>query len=733
VKPLYLFVAFFIFQTHIFAQKSVYQLRAQKTDTKVSLDGVLSESVWENAKTAERFFQNFPYDSSFAKLQTEVKIAFDDNFIYVAAICWQKKEDYVITSLRRDFGTDDNDFFAVYFDTFQDKTNGFAFAVNPMGVQQEGLLSDGGNGGSQIDWDNKWYSAVTQNPEYWGVEMAIPLKTLRYKADATEWNINFGRASRKANEVSSWMPVSRNFRVSNLGFTGKLLFDEPLPKPGGNISIIPYVTASHSENYITHNNKTSANVGGDAKIAVSPSLNLDLTINPDFSQVEVDRQVTNLDRFEIFFPERRQFFLENADLFARFGFSRIRPFFSRRIGIGFDTTTKTIVQNPILYGARLSGKVNKDWRIGLLNMQTGTQREKGILGDNYTVAAFQRTVFKRSNVGGIFVNRQRTADSLNNFTLNTNDFNRLVGLDYNLFSQDNKWNGKIFYHQQISPNPQIDQFAHAAYVAYNTTEWNIAWNHEYVGKNYRINDIGYVQRNGLYRFEPIIYRNFFPKGNAARKVVRYQIGQYNNFYWDTDFNLNDRTTSFTFNIIFKNTSYLETWYRNTYTRLFFAFDPSGTGGKKLETGTSYTNNWAEIFYRSDRRKLFSYGGFLGYGDYYNGKQLNPYAFLNYRFQPYGSIGLEADYYQIRLPEGYNNSDLLLLNTRLDISFNKNLFLTTFLQYNNQTENVNLNARLQWRFKPVSDLFLVYTDNYTSQDFSVKSRFIVLKATYWLNL
>jgi len=727
----YLFLLFFCVVGY--AQKKIsYKIEAKKAVSSINLDGNLDETDWLNAATISDFYLNFPFDSSFATLQTEVKILFDDNFIYVGAKCYQKKEDYVVSSLRRDFGNDDNDFFGVYFDTFQDKTNGFSFQVNPMGVQQEGLLADGGNGGGQNEWDNKWYSEVKQFPDYWMVEMAIPLKTLRYKSNATEWSINFGRACRKANEVSSWVPVSRNFRVSNLGFAGKLYFVEPLPRPGANVALIPYVTASHSENYITDRKKTSANAGADAKIAVTPSLNLDLTINPDFSQVEVDRQVTNLDRFEIFFPERRQFFLENADLFARFGFSRIRPFFSRRIGIGLDTNTKTIVQNPILYGARLSGKANENWRIGLLNMQTGTQREKGIYGDNFTVGAFQRTVFKRSNIAGIFVNRQRTADSLNNFTLN-GDFNRLVGLDYNLFSPNNRWTGKIFYHQQLSPKPQHDQFAHATYVNYSVPNWNIAWNHEYVGKNYNINDIGFVQRNGLYRFEPMIFHNIFPKGNAANYLVRCQFGSYNNFYWDTSWQLNDRTTALTMNLIFKNTAYWEIWVRNNFIRLFRPFDPSGTGGQRLPVGSFFTNNEVETFYRSDRRKFFTYSFFLGYGEYFNGKRFNPYASVGYRFQPYGAISLEADYYQIRLPEGFNNADLLLLNTRLDVSFSKNLFLTTFLQFNNQTDNVNLNARLQWRFAPVSDLFLVYTDNYTLQDFSVKNRFVVLKATYWFNL
>ncbi|MDX1904789.1 MAG: DUF5916 domain-containing protein [Thermonemataceae bacterium] len=711
----------------------MHQIRAYKANAEISIDGSLDESIWANSPAFSRFYLNYPYDSSLAKLQTEVKVTYDENYLYVAAICYEKKSDYVVTSLKRDFSRGNNDFFAVYIDTFQDQTNGFAFSINPMGVQQEGLLSDGGNGGEQTDWDNKWYSAVKQESDWWVVEMAIPFKTLRYKSNQDTWNINFARGSRTANEISSWVPVSRNFSVSNLAFTGKLNFEEPLPKPRANISLIPYITGNISHNYINNDKNIGSNIGTDAKIAVSPSLNLDLTFNPDFSQVEVDRQVTNLDRFEIFLPERRQFFLENADLFARFGFSRIRPFFSRRIGIGYDTTSKTITQNPILYGARLSGKLNKDWRIGLLNMQTGTQREKGILGENYTVAAFQRRVFQRSNIAGIFVNRQQTADSLHNFSLNNNNFNRLVGLDYNIFSADSKWNGKVFYHQQISPENNTDQAAHAAYVAYNTQRWNIAWNHEYVGKNYKINDIGYVQRNGLYRFEPLAYYNIFPKGKAAQKVVRYQIGQYNNFYWDKNVDLTDRTTAFTFNVSFQNTAYLEFWARNSYTKLFFDFDPSGTDGKELVSGSAYTNNWVEGFFRTDDRKKISYGSYVGYGSYYNGKQMNLYSFLNYRFQPFGSLTLEADYYQIRLPEGYNSSDLLLLNANINISFSKTLFLSTFLQFNNQTENTNLNARLIWRFKPVSDLFLVYTDNYTSQDFQIKSRFIVLKASYWINI
>lgn len=717
-----------------FSQKKfAYQVNAIKAKEAIQLDGELNEPTWQKASYVSNFFQNFPFDTSLAKLQTEVAVSFDKNFFYVAAICFQPHNSYVITSLRRDFNKDDNDYFAVFIDTFQDKTNGFAFLVSPYNVQYEGLISDGGVFSISSDWDNKWFSSVKQYKDRWIVEIAIPFKTLRYKKNATEWNINFARSTRVTNEISTWVPVGRNFRVTNLGFTGKLQFEEPLPAPSGNMSLIPYITTNFSENYITQKRKIGANTGTDAKIAITPSLNLDLTINPDFSQVEVDRQVTNLDRFEIFFPERRQFFLENADLFARFGFSRIRPFFSRRIGIGFDTISKMIVQNPILYGARLSGKVNEYWRIGLLNMQTANQKEKGIYGDNFTVAAFQRTVFRRSNIAGIFVNRQRTADTLTDFSFHGSNFNRLVGIDYNLFSVDNRWNGKIFYHHQISPVPQKEQFAHAAYVSYTTPNWNIAWNHEYVGRNYQINDIGFVPRNDLYRFEPFISRNFFPKGRWSRKIARIQLTQYNNWYWDTQWQLNDRNNSLSANIIFQNTAYFSTSFRNTYTRLFFPFDPTNTGGNRLPTGSEFVNNYFDIFFRSDKRKTFVYSFAFEGGEYYNGKQLAPYLSLTYRYQPYGQVAIEIDYRHIRLPEGYNSANLLLLNLRTDVSFTNSLFLTIFLQHNTQTQNVNLNGRIQWRFAPVSDIFLVYTDNYLPQDFSIKSRFVVLKATYWLQL
>src|SRR5690606_22699283 len=270
-------------------------------------------------------------------------ISYDDKNLYLFVTNFHGLPGpYMVESLRRDFTFGKNDNFLLFMDTFDDQTNGFSFGANAAGAQWDGLMYEGGK--VDLSWDNKWNSSVKQDDEKWVFEAAIPFKTIRYKKGITKWGINFSRLDLKTTEKSSWTPVPRQFPTASLAYTGNLIWDAPPPEAGSNISVIPYVLGGASKRYVSQvpnsfeylNEELPTSyqkeIGVDAKIAITSSLNLDLTVNPDFSQVEVDRQVTNLDRFELFFPERRQFFLENADLFANFGYSTIRPFFSRRIG-----------------------------------------------------------------------------------------------------------------------------------------------------------------------------------------------------------------------------------------------------------------------------------------------------------------------------------------------------------------------------------------------------------------
>ena len=702
---------------------------ARATST-ITLDGELNEAAWQEAAVAQDFAQNFPDDDGMAEGQTVVRLTYDDEFLYVGAICYtDPEEDYVITSLRRDFDFGSNDNLCIYIDPFNDLTNGFMFGSNPWGVQREGLVSNGND--VSTDWDNKWYVETTRFDDHWVMEMAIPFRTLRYKPDNREWNMQFLRNDLKLNERSCWVRVPQGYRFSSLVFTGKLYWEENPPKANGRLTVIPYVSGAATQNFEADENPGQinpvGNVGADAKVAVTSALNLDLTLNPDFSQVEVDRQVTNLDRFELFFPERRQFFLENSDLFAENGFRSIRPFYSRRIGLGA----------PVLFGARLSGKPNQKWRVGLLNVQTGRVEADDLPANNFTVASFQRQVFTRSVLSGIVVNKQATSPLPSDSTGEYRPFNRVAGLDFNLRSADDRWNGKAFYHRSFDSEVSGESYAHAVFFGYSDRNMAVFWNHEMVGENYTA-ATGFVRRTGYLRFEPFARYNFYPEsGPIQQHGPRVRLDMYSNSPYSLDTVL-DRNFSVSYSVDFLNTSRLEAQYTDNYTLLFQDFDPAGTLDStdlELLAGTSYRFRRYQIEGRTDRRRWWNVGGQIEWGQYFNGHRLEVRGGANVRFQPYGNFSLDLSYNRIRLPEGFGSTDLWLIAPRLDVTFTDKLFWTTFVQYNTQTENFGVNTRFQWRFAPVSDLFVVYTDNYLvpGQEWMPRNRGLVMKLTYWLNL
>ncbi|MGY6545729.1 DUF5916 domain-containing protein [Arthrospiribacter ruber] len=694
----------------------------------VNLDGVLEKGEWDDAEIISGFVQQIPNEGMAATEKTEVRVKYDDDFLYIAATLYQKTPGgYVVSSLKRDFRFYENDAFAVVLGPYDDGNNGFMFSVNPYNIQMEGLVHHGDRV-SDV-WDNKWFSSVKRYDDRWEVEMAIPFKTLRFTEGSTYWRVNFLRNDRKNFERSSWVPVPLNQRIQGIAFSGYLNWDRPLKKPGSNIAVIPYTAGNASKDYRTEDGVNSGLAAGfDAKVALSPSMNLDLTFNPDFSTVEVDQQQTNLNRFELFFPERRQFFLENADLFADYGFSSIRPFFSRRIGIATDSMGRSS-NNRILYGARLNGNVGDNTRVGLLNMQTDTENAIGYPGQNYTVATAQRKVFSRSSIAGIFVNRQTTG-VVTEPGREISAYNRVLGLDYNLASADNKWNGKFFYHQSFSPEVTGDSKAHASHLSYNTKKWIARWNHEYVGENYNA-EVGFVPRSSYWRFEPsVMYRLV----NNGKQVFQQTFQLAYDVYTDESFGLKtDERMTFAYRLYFKNTSTVQFRLFNEYTYLFFPFDPTRTGGERLAADTDYSYTRAGLTFTSDARKLFNYSSTVYAGEYFNGERLFVNTNINYRFQPYGNISLFAEYNKIDMPEPYNDARLWLIGPKMDVSFTDKLFLSTFVQYNSQIDNVNINTRFQWRFKPVSDLFVVFTDNYHPESLQIKNRALILKLTYWINV
>jgi Domain of unknown function (DUF5916)/Carbohydrate family 9 binding domain-like len=712
-----------------------------KVKDEIKVDGILDEATWQQADVAKDFYLSYPVDNDFPISQTEVRVAFDDDFLYFGVVCHDPTPGrYIVESLRRDWDWIKTENFSIYIDPFDDRTNGFNFSLSPYNAQREGLILNSEEVSS--DWDNKWYSEVTNYEDKWVAEIAIPFKTLRYKDNLTNWNLQFLRNNVKNNERSSWTAVPQQYRTSNLAFAGKLVWLEPPPPPSVNISVIPYALGQVTKDYQEGTDyEPFGKAGFDAKVAVTSALNLDITVNPDFSQVEVDQQIVNLDRFELFFPEKRQFFLENSDLFANPGFPPSRPFFSRRIGIAQDTSGNN-VQVPILFGARLSGKLNKDWRIGLLNMQTSAikgsvlpgaenlNRGYNLPGQNYSAAVLQRQLWSRSNIGAIFVNRQATNYDATDTTNSTSAFNRIAGFDFNFANKTNTWRASVYLHGSFDPVTKKNAFAQGTFVGYQTRHWTLNYFHNYIGEGYNA-EVGFVPRTGTFsigsfRSNYIIY----PKKEA---IVTIKPGFRLSYTLIPNGPLADRTLGANIEFAFINTSVLTLAVNQQYTRLFRDFDPTRTGGEPLPAGTAYTWLDGTISFASDGRRAFSYSVTGQYGTYYNGTKATFISNVGYKFRPYGSFFVQAIYNDVQLPDPYNSTQFWLIGPRLDVTFTDELFLTTFVQYNEQADNVNINARFQWRFAPVSDLFIVYTDNYYPEDFSVKNRALVVKLSYWFNL
>jgi len=737
----YRLIGFLFFISGIcFAQPSI---SIKQATAPIVLDAVLDEPDWQTAQVASHFMQYFPTDSVPARAQSEIRLTYDEHFIYVGAKLYNLgPRKYITPSLRRDFRGEANDGISIVFDTFKDRTNAFFFGVNPFGVQREGLIANGGGNGQDdftLNWDNKWYSEAKIYEDYWIAEVAIPFKTIRFKGGLSSWNINFYRIDSEYAERTTWSPIPRYFDIVNLASLKELIWDKPLKKPGPNISVIPYSALNTSRNFEAGTaTKTQLQAGGDAKVAIGPALNLDLTVNPDFSQVEVDQQVTNLDRFEIFFPERRQFFLENADLFSGFGVEGTRPFFSRRIGIARDTSTGQNIQNTIYGGLRLSGKINNNTRIGLLSMQAGKESEIKLPSTNYTVATMQQKVFARSNIGFIFVNKQAFQDSIGGeFTTSPERYSRTAGIDYNLASKDNRWTGKAFYHHSFDKMKKDDAFAFGGFLNYNDAQWNILLSTRNVGANFNP-EVGFVRRHDIRQLASTTWHNFYPKKG---KVQSHGPGFDFDMVGNDTYGFLDWDYNFLYRFRWRNTTRFNIRVRQQYTYLFNDFDPSGTGGQKLLGGTSYRNFLVAAELMSDARKKLFYELNTRTGEYFNGHLINLEGIITYRYQPWGFASLNFSYNHIRLPQPYTSADLFLIGPRVDLTFTRKLFWTTFVQYNSQINNLNINSRFQWRFKPVSDLFLVYTDNYFAESsgrevFYIgqpKTRALVIKLTYWLNL
>ena len=715
-------------------QEEPNQVTAKYISEDILLDGELNEAVWLSSEKHTNFWQYFPTDSLRAKYQTIIQFAYNETTLFVAIKAEAIDNNFVISSLRRDFSGIRNDNVSILFDTFNDGTNAFGFGITPYGVRREFLVSSGGASFENYNfaWDIKWKGESRIYDTYFTAEMAIPLTSLKFEEGAKKWRIRPYRFNIQSNETSTLARVPQTQLLGSLAFGDELIFEKPLGKSRTPLAIIPYINGLTQKDFESDREDTKFTFGGDAKVAIGDGLNLDLTVNPDFSNVEVDNIFTNLTRFELRLPERRQFFIDNSDLFGSFGnfFNEARPFFSRRIGLARDIDDN-LIQNDIIAGARLSGKLNEDWRLGVLNIQTAADEANEIASNNNTMIAIQKKVGNRSNIGAFIVNRER----FENYSFsNPNDrYNRVFGVDYNLATEDNTWSGRYYIHKSVNPNDKGGNLSAQAITRYNKNNWVITNDWVYVDKDFTA-DLGFVPRTDIFKMGNSIQHFFFPKNREVVNRNNLRLLFINYFRPELNFKLTDYTLRASWETEFRSNSSITLNAFNQYIFLTDDFDPTKTdNGTPLPGNKAYNFSSVQLEFSSNNTNLITYSINTTLGQFFNGNRYSFGGRIGYRLQPYAQFNLIINYDGIKLPEPYESAKYWLITPRMDLTFSKSIFFTALAQYSNQRNNFGINARLQWRFAPLSDLFLVYNDNYSTDSFAPRFRSINLKMTYWLNL
>lgn len=722
-------IAFAVLPLTLIAQDYSRTVNVKLITEDIKLDGVLDDAPWQQSEEVSDFWQYFPSDSVQAKYQTSLKMFYDGHTLYAGISAEKAPGDYVISSLRRDFRGTVSDNITLWFDTFSDGTNAFLFGMTPNGVLRDVLVSGGGST-LNTTWDIKWLVETKMYDDHFVLEVAIPMNSLKFREGEKKWRFQCYRWNLQSSEQSALARVPQNQLFSSVAFANELIFEQPLGKSRTPVSVIPYVNGLIQKDFVSGNTDNNLKYGGDAKVALGDAMNLDITVNPDFSNVEVDGIFTNLTRFEVFLPEKRQFFIDNSDLFGNFGSSLDAiPFFSRRIGLARDTAGN-LIENRIIGGIRLSGKLNKDWRLGLLNIQTAGDAGNEIPSNNNLMLALQRQIFARSNMGFFMLNRQTFGDY--DFVNSNNSFNRVIGIDYNLASPDNSWTGKFYLHKSLQPGDQTGNFSSQAILSYNKRKYNLTTDFVYVDGDFR-SDLGFIPRRDVLKSGNSIRRYFYPQNSIInRHSLRFLSIIY--FRPSLDFKRTDHDLMLSWMPEFKDLSTLEIQFSNNYIFLLAPFDPTRTkGALPLPGDKGYYFNQVSSEYISSNAQLLSFTARVETGQFYTGHNLSGRTMISFRMQPWVLFSLGLNYDGIRLPDPYNNANLWLVTPKVDVTFSKSLFWSTLIQYSNQRENLGINSRLQWRFAPLSDLYLVYNDNYFTGDYSPSFRSINLKLTYWLNI
>ena len=690
------------------------------------IDGeVLADPLWQNVKPASGFIQAQPIAGKQASEKTEVRIGFTDQLFLLSVICYdQDVQSLVVTDARRDGSLDNTDAFQFILDTYHDNQNGFMFGTNSVGseydaqVDNEGIGNFNANrqqggtiGGFNLNWDASWEVKTKVFETGWSAEFAIPLRTLRFRSgEDVTWGINFRRNIRKTNEIAYWSPIPIGLDLKRLSLAGDLN-NLSLQSPG-NLKVIPYAITSTSKNFKDPNPeaKTTFDLGGDIKYSLTPSMTLDLTYNTDFAQVEVDEQQINLDRFNLFFPEKRPFFLENAGLFSVGSPGEVDLFFSRRIGIGAGGQLE-----PILGGARISGKINKT-NVGVLSMFTQSVPEDDIQQNNYTTARINHQLGARSFVGAAYVGRD-------GIKTEGEDFNRTLAIDGKWGIGDKAWIDGFLAHS-ITPGIDENEQAFKLKSEYNWNNWELRAAYTQVGEGFNP-EVGFLLRESFRKPEFLVLYHWRPK-KAFMNILELRPHVSYRGYWgmdgfhQTDFLHVDNHWEW------KSGFEVHTGINFTEEGVQEAFEISD--GVTVPQG-SFRHKEAQLVLITNPSKPISISTRHILGGFFGGKRYANSGTIRWRLGDKFTSEWSVILNDIRLPYGDFNSNLF--RSRISYSFTPRIYLQGLLQYNDAADLFSANVRFGWLNQANTGLFIVY--NQTTDDGLIQNRSFVIKYSYMFDV
>ena len=678
-------------------------IHATRIDDPIVVDGLLNDAAWAEARADNRtWIQTIPDPGMPASQGTILRILYDDQNLYVGAVLYDEDtRSLAIPGLEQDFDTPNSDIFGVAIDTYLDRQNGFLWAVNPGGA-----LWDAQAFNDQRDMSPAWEGIVdvrtSINDSTWVVEMAIPFATMRFNPVVGDqvWGINFSRRIRRRNEDALWAPIPIQYRVYKFSLAGTMEGLRDLPR-GRNLWIKPYALGNRLTGARPTPAEQSVDVGIDAKWGLTPRMTLDLTVNTDFSQVEVDQEQVNLSRFSLFFPERRDFFLENEGTFGfqdtairnyRTGSSprNFRLFNSRRIGL--STTREPL---PIGGGARLTGRIGDRFEIGVLDMQTrsysGLTNGSDYTAENFAVARAKGT-FGPATIGGMFINRQETGGP------DPSAYNRSYGVDANVQVATNVLMS-AYWARTDEPVPDGDANTAMMQTAWRNPFWNVSGLFKHVGEGFNP-ETGFIDRTAV--------RRYFTTVGVHPQINRLGIREINP-YLDVDLytNLEDalETRGLEAGAVVSLLAggQITMRVRDRYERLF---ETTKIGSADVLAGTY---EWLEPSIRlSTRGDLPVFlSASVQWGDFYDGSRTSYSADLTVR--PNEHVSLELGGQRNDLTLGGLNFSADIYSARLRYALNTRAFFLAFVQYNGATEELISNARINLIHSPLSDVFLVYTE------------------------